>query len=87
MQSQCNSIAWMQSNMQPRCNCNAGRLVNGYACKPKREDKQNQARRKLITEPVNEGVLGLQGCWDHPHDARHAALRRNKVVSGNSRDL
>ncbi len=73
--------------MQPRCNCNAGRVVNGHACKPKFEDKQNQARRKLITEPVNEGELGLHVGRDHPHDPRHAALRRNKVVPGNSRDL
>ena len=73
--------------MQPRCNCNAGRLVNGHTCKPKCEDKQNQARRKLITEPVNEGELGLHVGRDHPYDARHTALRRNKVVPGNPRDL
>lgn len=31
--------------------------------------------------------LGFPGDGNHPHDARHAGLRRNKIVPGYSSDL
>jgi hypothetical protein len=89
MQPQCNSNEWMYRYMQPRCNCNARRPGNGASPRQSEVGAQaKQARRKRSPSLVNEtGELGLHVGWDHPHDARHAKLRRNKVVPGNSRDL